>query len=390
MNKISNDIYYVGVNDHQIDLFESQYVVENGMSYNSYVIDDDSIAILDSVDTRFFDEWMNNILTVLNGRKPTFFIIHHMEFDHAANIMRFLEVFSDTILVGNAKTFKLFDQFFRNSTYKKLVVTENDTLNLGHHNLSFIFAPMVHWIEVMFSYDELDKVLFSADAFGKFGALDVNEDWACEARRYYFNIVGKYGMQVQSVLKKALKKDVKTICPLHGPILSENIKYYIDLYNVWSSYRTETDGVAIFYTSVYGHTKQAALLLEEKLLELNVSKVVVTDLARCDMSEAIEDAFRYNKIVLATTTYNASIFPCMNEFITHLVENNFQNKVVAFIENGSWALNAYKVMKEKLSGCKDMTYLDEVVHITSSLSNENIKEVESLANELVKSTEKNK
>lgn len=390
MNKISNDIYYVGVNDHQIDLFESQYVVENGMSYNSYVIDDDSIAILDSVDTRFFDEWMNNILTVLNGRKPTFFIIHHMEFDHAANIMRFLEVFSDTILVGNAKTFKLFDQFFRNSTYKKLVVTENDTLNLGHHNLSFIFAPMVHWIEVMFSYDELDKVLFSADAFGKFGALDVNEDWACEARRYYFNIVGKYGMQVQSVLKKALKKDVKTICPLHGPILSENIKYYIDLYNVWSSYRTETDGVAIFYTSVYGHTKQAALLLEEKLLELNVSKVVVTDLARCDMSEAIEDAFRYNKIVLATTTYNASIFPCMNEFITHLVENNFQNKVVAFIENGSWALNAYKVMKEKLSGCKDMTYLDEVVHITSSLSNENIKEIESLANELVKSTEKNK
>lgn len=390
MNKISNDIYYVGVNDHQIDLFESQYVVENGMSYNSYVIDDDSIAILDSVDTRFFDEWMNNILTVLNGRKPTFFIIHHMEFDHAANIMRFLEVFSDTVLVGNAKTFKLFDQFFRNSTYKKLVVTENDTLNLGHHNLSFIFAPMVHWIEVMFSYDELDKVLFSADAFGKFGALDVNEDWACEARRYYFNIVGKYGMQVQSVLKKALKKDVKTICPLHGPILSENIKYYIDLYNVWSSYRTETDGVAIFYTSVYGHTKQAALLLEEKLLELNVSKVVVTDLARCDMSEAIEDAFRYNKIVLATTTYNASIFPCMNEFITHLVENNFQNKVVAFIENGSWALNAYKVMKEKLSGCKDMTYLDEVVHITSSLSNENIKEVESLANELVKSTEKNK
>ena len=390
MNKISNDIYYVGVNDHQIDLFESQYVVENGMSYNSYVIDDDSIAILDSVDTRFFDEWMNNILTVLNGRKPTFFIIHHMEFDHAANIMRFLEVFSDTLLVGNAKTFKLFDQFFRNSTYKKLVVTENDTLNLGHHNLSFIFAPMVHWIEVMFSYDELDKVLFSADAFGKFGALDVNEDWACEARRYYFNIVGKYGMQVQSVLKKALKKDVKTICPLHGPILSENIKYYIDLYNVWSSYRTETDGVAIFYTSVYGHTKQAALLLEEKLLELNVSKVVVTDLARCDMSEAIEDAFRYNKIVLATTTYNASIFPCMNEFITHLVENNFQNKVVAFIENGSWALNAYKVMKEKLSGCKDMTYLDEVVHITSSLSNENIKEVESLANELVKSTEKNK
>lgn len=390
MNKISNDIYYVGVNDHQIDLFESQYVVENGMSYNSYVIDDDSIAILDSVDTRFFDEWMNNILTVLNGRKPTFFIIHHMEFDHAANIMRFLEVFSDTVLVGNAKTFKLFDQFFRNSTYKKLVVTENDTLNLGHHNLSFIFAPMVHWIEVMFSYDELDKVLFSADAFGKFGALDVNEDWACEARRYYFNIVGKYGMQVQSVLKKALKKDVKTICPLHGPILSENIKYYIDLYNVWSSYRTETDGVAIFYTSVYGHTKQAALLLEEKLLELNVSKVVVTDLARCDMSEAIEDAFRYNKIVLATTTYNASIFPCMNEFITHLVENNFQNKVVAFIENGSWALNAYKVMKEKLSGCKDMTYLDEVVHITSSLSNENIKEVESLANELVNSTEKNK
>lgn len=390
MNKISNDIYYVGVNDHQIDLFESQYVVENGISYNSYVIDDDSIAILDSVDTRFFDEWMNNVLTVLNGRKPTFFIIHHMEFDHAANIMRFLEVFSDTVLVGNAKTFKLFDQFFRNSTYKKLVVTENDTLNLGHHNLSFIFAPMVHWIEVMFSYDELDKVLFSADAFGKFGALDVNEDWACEARRYYFNIVGKYGMQVQNVLKKALKKDVKTICPLHGPILSENIKYYIDLYNVWSSYRTETDGVAIFYTSVYGHTKQAALLLEEKLLELNVSKVVVTDLARCDMSEAIEDAFRYNKIVLATTTYNASIFPCMNEFITHLVENNFQNKVVAFIENGSWALNAYKVMKEKLSGCKDMTYLDEVVHITSSLSNENIKELESLANELVKSTEKNK
>ena len=249
-----------------------------------------------------------------------------MEFDHAANIMRFLEVFKDTILVGNAKTFKMFDQFFRNANYKKLVVNENDTLNLGHHNLSFIFAPMVHWIEVMFSYDELDKVLFSADAFGKFGALDIDEEWACAARRYYFNIVGKYGIQVQSALKKAMKKDIVTICPLHGPILNENLKYYIDLYNTWSSYVAETNGVAIFYTSVYGHTKQAALLLEKKLKELNVDKVVVTDLARCDMAEAIEDAFRYNKIVFATTTYNASIFPFMNEFINHLVENNFQNR----------------------------------------------------------------
>lgn len=390
MKKISNDIYYVGVNDHEIDLFESQYIVENGMSYNSYVIDDDCIAVLDSVDVRFFDEWMNNVLSVLNGRKPTFFIIHHMEFDHAANIMRFLEVFSDTILVGNAKTFKLFDQFFRNATYKKMIVNENDTLNLGHHNLSFIFAPMIHWPEVMFSYDELDKILFSADAFGKFGALDVDEEWACEARRYYFNIVGKYGMQVQNVLKKALKKEIKTICPLHGPILTENLNYYIDLYNTWSSYRAETDGVAIFYTSVYGHTKQAALLLEEKLHELNVSKVVVTDLARSDLAEAIEDAFRYNKIVLATTTYNNSIFPFMNEFLTHLIEINFQNKVVGFIENGSWAPNAYKIMKEKLSNCKDMAFIDEVVHITSSLSDDNIKEIEALANALAKSKEKNK
>ncbi|MCI5745859.1 MAG: FprA family A-type flavoprotein [Erysipelotrichaceae bacterium] len=388
MYKVSNDIYYIGVNDHDIDLFESQYVVENGMSYNSYLIDDDFIAILDSVDEKFFDEWMDNILKVLNGRKPTFFVIHHMEFDHAANIMRFLEVFKDTILVGNAKTFKMFDQFFRNANYKKLVVNENDTLNLGHHNLSFIFAPMVHWIEVMFSYDELDKVLFSADAFGKFGALDVDEEWACEARRYYFNIVGKYGIQVQSALKKAMKKDIATICPLHGPILNENLKYYIDLYNTWSSYVAETSGVAIFYTSVYGHTKQAALLLEKKLKELHVDKVVVTDLARCDMAEAIEDAFRYNKIVFATTTYNASIFPFMNEFINHLVENNFQNKVVAFIENGSWALNAYKVMKEKLANCKDMTYIDEVVHITSSLSQENLESIATVAKQLVNSTEK--
>lgn len=389
MKKISNDIYYVGVNDHQIDLFEGQYVVKEGMSYNSYVIDDDCIAILDSVDARFYDEWINNVLSALNGRKPTFFIIHHMEFDHAANIMRFLEMFKDTILVGNSKTFMLFNQFFKDATYKKLVVSENDTLNLGHHNLSFIFAPMVHWIEVMFTYDNKDKILFSADAFGKFGSLESKEEWLDEARRYYFNIVGKYGVQVQNVLKKALKKDISTICPLHGPVLKENINYYINLYNIWSSYHNETDGVAIFYTSIYGHTKEAVLLLEKHLKELNNKNVIVVDLARNDMSFSIEKAFQYNKIVLATTTYNASIYPAMSHFINQIVEKNIQNKVVAFIENGSWALNAYNVMKAKLEKCKDITYIDQVIHITSSMSKENKEEIKKMAEEITSSKEKN-
>lgn len=388
MNKITNDIYYVGVNDHQIDLFEGQYEVKNGMAYNSYVIEDDLIAVIDSVDIHFFDQWMNNIKEVLKEKKPNFLIINHMESDHSANIMRFLEVYPDTIVVGNRKTFQLIDQFFHQEINKKLVVNENDTLNLGKHTLSFIFAPMVHWIEVMFTYDREDKVLFSADAFGKFGALDVDEEWACEARRYYFGIVGKYGVQVQNALKKVLKNEVSIICPLHGPVLRENLSYYLNLYHIWSSYQSESNGVAIFYTSVYGHTQQAVLFLEQYLKEMN-EKVVVTDLARCDMAEAVEDAFRYNKIVFATTTYNASIFPFMNEFIHHLVERNFQNKVVAFIENGSWAPNAIRVMKDMLASCKQLTEVNPNVRILSSLNEENEQQIKEMAINLSHSQEAN-
>ena len=367
LKKLTNELYYVGVNDHQIDLFEGQYIVPNGMAYNSYVIKDELIAVMDTVDVHFFDEWMKNIKEVLGNQKPHYLVVQHMEPDHSANIMRFLEVYPDTFVIGNEKTFKMMDQFFHKEVKNKLVVNDMDTLNLGSHTLTFVFAPMVHWPEVMVTYDDKEKTLFSADGFGKFGALDVEEDWACEARRYYIGIVGKYGMQVQALLKKAATLDIQRICPLHGPVLDKDLGYYLNLYNIWSSYQSETDGVAIFYTSVYGHTKEAAELLKDKLVANGCPKVACNDLAREDLAECVEDAFRYSKIVLATTTYNASIFPFMNNFIEHLVERNFQNKVVGIIENGTWFPQAAKVMKEKLSGCKNLNILSPVVTINYSL-----------------------
>ena len=381
---ITKDIYYVGVNDHQIDLFEGQYVVPNGMAYNSYIIMDEKIAIVDSVDINFTHEWLDNIERVLNGKKPDYFIVQHMEPDHSANIMNLLKVYPNLTVVGNDKTFKMMNNFFGEAPNNTLVVKNMDSLSLGKHNLTFVFAPMVHWPEVMVTYDACDKVLFSADGFGKFGALDVEEDWACEARRYYFGIVGKYGVQVQSLLKKASSLDIKIICPLHGPVLKENLEYYLNLYNTWSSYQAESEGILIAYTSVYGNTKKAVLELAEKLKANGCPKVVVSDLARTDMAEAVEDAFRYNKLVLATTTYNASIFPFMNTFIEHLVERNYQNRTIGFIENGSWAPLAAKIMKEKLEGCKNLTFVDPVVEIHSGLSEENHQQVEDLCQNLTK------
>ena len=381
---ITKDIYYVGVNDHQIDLFEGQYVVPNGMAYNSYIIMDEKIAIIDSVDINFTHEWLDNIERVLNGKKPDYFIVQHMEPDHSANIMNLLKVYPNLTVVGNDKTFKMMNNFFGEAPNNTLVVKNMDSLSLGKHNLTFVFAPMVHWPEVMVTYDACDKVLFSADGFGKFGALDVEEDWACEARRYYFGIVGKYGVQVQSLLKKASSLDIKIICPLHGPVLKENLEYYLNLYNTWSSYQAESEGILIAYTSVYGNTKKAVLELAEKLKANGCPKVVVSDLARTDMAEAVEDAFRYNKIVLATTTYNASIFPFMNAFIEHLVERNYQNRTIGFIENGSWAPLAAKIMKEKLEGCKNLTFVDPVVKINSGLSEENHQQIEELCQNLTK------
>ena len=346
---ITDDIRYIGVNDHDIDLFEGQYVVENGMAYNSYVILDEKIAVLDTVDGRFTHEWLDNIQNTLGTRKPDYLIVQHMEPDHSANIVNFLHTYPDTKIVSTAKAFAMMGQFFGNEfTEHQVVVGEGDTLSLGKHTLTFVTAPMVHWPEVMVTYDSLDKVLFSADGFGKFGALDVEEEWACEARRYYFGIVGKYGTQVQNLLKKAATLDINIICPLHGPVLKENLGYYLDLYQVWSSYEAESEGIVIAYTSVYGNTKKAVELLAEKLRSKGCPKVVVNDLARCDMAEAVEDAFRYNKLVLATTTYNADIFPFMREFINHLTERNYQNRTVAFLENGSWAPLAAKTMKEML------------------------------------------
>ncbi len=382
MKKLTEQLFYVGVNDHQIDLFEGQYVVPNGMAYNSYVIKDELIAVMDTVDVHFFDEWMKNIKEVLGNQKPHYLVVQHMEPDHSANIMRFLEVYPDTFVIGNAKTFKMMDQFFHQEIAHKLVVNDMDTLNLGQHTLTFVFAPMVHWPEVMVTYDSHDKVLFSADGFGKFGALDVEEDWACEARRYYIGIVGKYGAQVQALLKKAATLDIQMICPLHGPILNENLGYYLNLYNIWSSYQSETDGVAIFYTSVYGHTKEAVELLAKQLEENGCPKIAVNDLARCDLAEAVEDAFRYSKIVLATTTYNASIFPFMNNFIEHLVERNFQNKVVGIIENGTWFPQAQKVMKDKLAGCKNLTFIQPAVTINSSLEEKSLEQLRKLGDAL--------
>ena len=379
---ITKDIYYVGVNDHQIDLFEGQYMVPNGMAYNSYVIKDELIAIMDTVDQHFTDEWLKNIENALEGAKPTYLIVQHMEPDHSANIINFLKKYPDTYVVGNPKTFKMMEQFFHQDIPHKLIVNDGDTLNLGEHVLSFVFAPMVHWPEVMFTYDSTAKVLFSADAFGKFGALDIEDEWDCEARRYYFGIVGKYGAQVQAVLKKAATLDIQTICPLHGPILKDDLSHYLKQYDIWSSYQAETDGVAIFYTSVYGHTKEAVELLKEKLEANGTPKIACTDLARDDMAEAVEDAFRYSKIVLATTTYNAGIFPFMDEFIAHLVERNFQNKKIAFIENGSWAPLAAKVMKDKLANMKNLTFIDPTVKILSSLSEENKEQINLLADAL--------
>ena len=380
---ITNDIKYIGVNDHDIDLFEGQYDVPNGMAYNSYAIVDNKIAIMDSVDQRFGDQWLDNIKAVLGGRKPDYLVVQHMEPDHSANIDVFLKTYPDATVVSSVKAFNMMMNFFGTDyADRRIVVKEGDTLELGKHVLNFVGAPMVHWPEVLMTYDSTDKVLFSADGFGKFGALDVEEDWACEARRYYIGIVGKYGAQVQNVLKKAAGLDIQIICPLHGPVLSENLGYYIDLYNTWSSYGVESEGIMIAYTSVYGHTKKAVEILAEKLRDAGCPKVVVNDLAREDMAECVEDAFRYGKIVLATTTYNAEIFPFMREFINHLTERNFQNKTVAFIENGSWAPLAEKVMRKMLEGCKKITYTDNNVHIKSALNDLNMEEIDDLVEEL--------
>ena len=379
---VTKDIFYVGVNDHQVDLFEGQYIVPNGMAYNSYVIMDELVAIMDTVDQHFTNEWLTNVKEALGNRKPNYLIVQHMEPDHSANIMNLVREYPDMFVVGNSKTFKMMEQFFHEEIKKKLVVSEGDTLNLGEHTLHFVFAPMVHWPEVMVTYDDKDKVLFSADGFGKFGALDIEEDWACEARRYYIGIVGKYGAQVQALLKKAATLDIQTICPLHGPILKENLGYYLNLYDIWSSYKTESEGVAIFYTSVYGHTKAAAELLKEELEKNGTPKVVLADLAREDMAECVEDAFRYGKIVLATTTYNAGIFPFMDTFIAHLVERNWQNKKVGLIENGTWAPLAAKIMSEKLANSKNVQILSPVVRILSSLTDENKAQIKALADAL--------
>lgn len=381
--EITKDIKYVGVNDHDIDLFEGQYIVENGMAYNSYVIMDDKIAVFDTVDARFGKEWLHNLEDVLKDRKPDYLIVQHMEPDHSANIALFMETYPEAQIVASAVAFNMMKQFFgTNFPDRQVMVSEGSTLSLGTHNLTFVTAPMVHWPEVIVTYDSTDKVLFSADAFGKFGALDVEEDWACEARRYYIGIVGKYGVQVQALLKKAAALDIQAICPLHGPVLTENLGYYLGLYQTWSSYGVESPGVMIAYTSVYGHTKAAVELLADKLREAGCPKVVVNDLARCDMAEAVEDAFRYGKIIFATTTYNTEIFPFMHEFICHLTERNFQNRKVAFVENGSWVPAAAKVMKKMLENCKNLTYADTTVTIKSAMNDANIAQIEALAKEM--------
>ena len=382
---ITNDIKYIGVNDHEVDLFEGQYVVPNGIAYNSYVILDDKIAVMDTVDKNFGEEWLNNLEAVLEGRKPDYLVVHHMEPDHSANIDHFLKVYPEAIVVSSTKAFAMMKQFFGTDyADRRIVVGEGDTLALGKHELTFVTAPMVHWPEVIVSYDSTDKVLFSADGFGKFGALDVEEDWACEARRYYIGIVGKYGAQVQALLKKASALDIAIICPLHGPVLTENLGYYLNLYDIWSSYRVESEGVVIAYTSVYGNTKAAVELLAEKLREKGCPKVVVNDLARCDMAEAVEDAFRYGKLVLATTTYNGDIFPFMREFIHHLTERSYRNRTVGLIENGSWAPVAAKVMTKMLENSKDLRFTDTTVKIFSAMDDANRAQIEALAEELCK------
>ena len=383
--KITDTIRYAGVNDHQIDLFEGQYKVPNGMSYNSYVILDDKIAVMDTVDANFTHEWLDNIQQILDGRTPDYLIVQHMEPDHAANVANFLKVYPDTTVVSNMKAFNMIQNFFDlDLTGRKIEVKNGGTLSLGYHQLTFVFAPMVHWPEVMVTYDSTDKVLFSADGFGKFGALDVEEDWDCEARRYYIGIVGKYGPQVQKLLKAASTLDIQTICPLHGPILTENLGHYIEKYDIWSSYKVEDEGVVIAYSSVYGNTKKAVEVLAQKLEEKGCPKVSVFDLARDDMAKAVEDAFRYGKLVLATITYNADIFPFMKTYIDHLTERNYQNRTIGLIENGSWAPNAAKVMKAEFEKSKNITWLDTTVKIMSSLSEENMEQLDQMAEELCK------
>ncbi len=382
---ITRDIFYVGVNDHKIDLFEGQYDVPNGMAYNSYLIADEKLAVMDSVDANFTHEWLDNIEKAAAGRKPDYLVVQHMEPDHSANIGAFMNNYPDAVIVSSAKAFAMMRNFYgKEYEDRRIVVKEGDTLNLGAHTLNFIGAPMVHWPEVLMTYDSTDKVLFSADGFGKFGALDADEDWACEARRYYFGIVGKYGAQVQAVLKKAAGLEINAICPLHGPMLTENLEYYIGLYDTWSSYGVESEGIVICYTSVYGNTKKAVESLAEKLRAKGCPKVAVNDLARDDMAECVEDAFRYGKIVLATTTYNADIFPYMREFINHLTERGFRNKTVALIENGSWAPLAAKTMKSMLEGCKNLTFTDTTVKILSALNDISAAQIDALADELCK------
>ena len=383
--KITDTIKYVGVNDHQVDLFEGQYKVPNGMSYNSYVILDEKTAVMDTVDANFTHEWLDNIQQVLGNRRPDYLIVQHMEPDHAANIANFMKVYPDTTVVSNQKAFAMIQNFFDlDLEGQKIVVDNGSSLSLGNHNLTFVFAPMVHWPEVMVTYDSTDKVLFSADGFGKFGALDVDEPWDDEARRYFIGIVGKYGAQVQKLLKVAAALDIQTICPLHGPILTENLGHYLEKYDIWSSYKVESEGVMIAYTSVYGHTKKAAELLAQKLEEKGCPKVVVCDLAREDMAEAVEDAFRYGKLVLASITYNGEAFPFMRTFIENLTERNYQNRTIGLIENGSWAPTAAKVMKGMFEKSKNITWLENNVKIMSSLSDENVAEIDAMAEELCK------
>jgi flavorubredoxin len=382
---ITNDIRYVGVNDHNVDLFEGQYVVPNGMAYNSYVIVDEKIAVMDTVDKHFKDAWLANLDDALEGRTPDYLIVQHMEPDHSANIAAFMQVYPQAVVVSSAKAFTMMGQFFGTEfADRRIVVKEGDSLSLGKHELHFVAAPMVHWPEVIVTYDALDKVLFSADGFGKFGALDVEEDWDCEARRYYIGIVGKYGAQVQALLKKAVTLDIQTICPLHGPVLTDNLGHYLEKYNIWSSYTVEDEGVVIAYSSVYGNTRQAAELLAEELEKNGCPKVAVNDLARCDMAEAVEDAFRYGKLVLATTTYNGDIFPCMKEFIHHLTERNYQNRFVAMMENGTWAPVAAKVMTKMLEGSKNLHYAQNTVTIRSALNEASRAQIVALAEELCK------
>ena len=382
--KISNDVMYVGVNDRNIDLFEGQYTVPNGMAYNSYVILDGSIAVMDTVSADFGAEWLGNIAEVLEGRSPDYLVVQHMEPDHSANIKNFTDTYPDAKIVASAKAFVMMNNFFGcDFSDKKIVVGEGDSISLGKHTLTFITAPMVHWPEVIVTYDSYDKILYSADGFGKFGALDADEEWACEARRYYIGIVGKYGAQVQNLLKKASALDIRTICPLHGPVLKENLGYYIGLYSTWSSYAPEEEGVVIAYNSVYGNTKKAVLLLEQLLKEGGCPKVTVNDLARCDMAEAVEDAFRYSKLVLASPTYNGEVFPFMREFLHELTERNFSNRTVGIIENGSWAPMAAKVMKSALEKCKGITYAESIVRINSALNYDSEAQVRALAAELL-------